>query len=55
MQCDPWQLFIAWHVLFSDGMWVSVYQQAGGDVQGYISLKLNHGQVQGAATNKFCE
>lgn len=38
VQCDIRQLFIAQHVLFSDRMWVSVYQQAGGDVQGYISL-----------------
>ena len=33
--------------LFPDGVWLSVHQQAGGNVQGHCSLQHHHGEIQG--------
>ena len=39
--------------VYIDGVWVSVYQQAGGDVQGHCSLQYHHGEIQGVPSDQL--
>lgn len=42
-------------ISLSDGVWLSVHIQTGGDVQGYDCVQHNHGGVQDLSKPVQCE